>query len=187
MERLVFDLGDLLVEQKVLTRDLIAPTIYRLAERRREWQDGQREISVEFRESLAAEGRQLGIVVTWSLAALAQDGEYYWARRDLAKLAHSKNAEQITELAALGIAFLLVKVLLPTDKITKVVPKGGRGDFYLNGRRDHMIEISGTIERDLHRLFNEKKRQILLNPALSRAMVNVSRFATPASRLERVR
>jgi hypothetical protein len=76
---------------------------------------------------------------------------------------------------------------LPEDRITRVVPRGDRGDFYLNGRRDEMIEIAGTVSRDLNRLFNEKKTQVLLNTSLTKALVNVSRFGMPASRLERVK
>ena len=175
------------MEHQLLTRDLIAPTIYRLAPRRGDWQDAYRDVEVTFRQTARGRWRALVVRMQWSLASLAQEREYWWTRQDLSKLAHTKNEEAITELAALGVAFALVMVLLPRDKITKVVPKGDRGDFYLNGTRDQMIEISGTLRGDLNRRFSEKKRQILLNRNLRRAIVNVSRFAEPASRLERVR
>jgi hypothetical protein len=90
-------------------------------------------------------------------------------------------------LAAIGVAFSLVGSLLPQNKITRIVPPGGRGDYYLNGRRDEMIEVSGTLKGDLNALFRKKREQILDNPHLVRAFVCVVRFDTAEVRLEPVR
>ena len=182
-----FELGELLKHSRILTRDLIAPTIYRLAERRKDWKEGKRDIKVAFRESVKGQRHDLVVHVEWSLASIALDHKYPTVREDLRKLADSKNDDVITELGALGTGFLLVTVLLPKDRITRVVQKGGRGDFYLNGRRDEMIEVSGTYKGDLNKRFSQKKAQILLNKSLRKAIVNVSRFEMPASRLERVK
>jgi len=188
MEPVDIELGSLLQEpRRLLTRDLIGPTIYRLAQDRKTREAGQRVVTVVFRAAPRGRRRKLAFRVTWSCVVLAMKHGYAEVLEDLAKLARTKNEDVITELAALGLAFLLVTALLPRDQITKVVPKGGRGDFYLNGRRDQMIEISGTMEGDLSKRFSEKRQQILLNRRLTRAYVNVSRFATPASRLERVK
>ena len=62
-----------------------------------------------------------------------------------------------------------------------------RGDFYLNGRRDEMLEVSGTVRGSLDARFSKKREQILLNAVLRKALVSVSRFASATSRLERVR
>ena len=126
-------------------------------------------------------------MITWSVPDLdAEDGSDRF-REDLRKLRDSKNDRVITELAGLGIAFCLVRLLLPDEQITRVVATGGKGDYYLNGRRDEMIEVSGTIEDSLAGRFTEKKDQILQNMRLTKAYVSVTRFARLASRLERVR
>jgi hypothetical protein len=108
-------------------------------------------------------------------------------REELRKLRNSQVEQDITELAALGVAFGLTRLLLPKDKITKIVPIGGRGDYYLNGRRDEMIEVSGTIKASLDGLFKLKSGQVLKNTALVRAFVFVARFDSAEARLERVR
>lgn len=78
-------------------------------------------------------------------------------------------------------------VLMPKEDITKVTVKGDRGDFYLNHRRDQMVEISGTLKQDLADRFSQKRKQILLNKTLNKAIVCVSRFMSANSRLERVK
>lgn len=186
MRTLTFQLGRLL-EMPLATRDLIPSTIYRLADTQKDWKSGARDVQVRCRTNLSGDHENLIVRIAWSQETLAIDYAYSEIRDDLRKLAKTKNDEQMTELAALGIAFVLVTALLPDDRITKVVPKGERGDFYLNDSRDEMIEISGTIRRDLGKLFSEKKQQILLNKGLRRALVSVSRFSDASSRLERVK
>ena len=79
-------------------------------------------------------------------------------------------------------------IFLPEDTITRVGQLGDRGDFFLNGHRSEMIEISGTRSGPLNRRFDEKCAQILLNKSLTKAWVCVSQFSTPPRcRLERVR
>ena len=102
--------------------------------------------------------------VQWSQAKMALECGYTQVREDLSKLKDSMNENAITELAALGVSFVLVKLLLPNDRITRVVQIGGRGDFYLNGRRDQMIEISGTVRGNLNERFQTKREQVLFPP-----------------------
>ena len=185
MERSI-NLSSLVAHPRINTREFIAATIFRLAAGQKKRREGQREISVRFRAATDAPAEELTVTVTWSIAELdAEDGTNRF-REDLRKLRDSKDDRIITELAALGVAFCLVPVLLPDVQITRVVRTGGRGDYYLNGRRDKMIEVSGTIEGSLTRRFTEKEKQILQNKRLTKAYVSVTRFAEPASILMRV-
>jgi hypothetical protein len=68
-----------------------------------------------------------------------------------------------------------------------VVQVGGRGDYYLNRRRDEMIEVSGVGKGDLAKRFAGKTKQVLANAALTRAFVCIIGFDPAAARLERVR
>lgn len=122
--------------------------------------------------------------IIWDLGAMSHGS---LLRGDLRKLRNAKNEEEITTLAAIGTAFALMSVLMPGEEITKVTAKGSRGDFYLNHRRDQMVEISGTVRGDLASRFSQKRTQVLLNRTLRKALVCVSRFASTAARLERVK
>jgi len=175
------------LEHELATTDLIAPTIYRLAERRSDWTEGCRAFETRFRRTKRGSERTGELIITWGLGEIALDYGYGTVRDDLRKLAKAKNEDQITELAAIGTAFCMMVVLMPGERITKVTAKGDRGDFFLNGRRDEMMEISGTVRDNLDSRFSRKKRQILLNKMLRKAIVNVSRFASATSRLERVK
>lgn len=181
------DLATLADNPEISSRLWIAPTILRLAEKRNAWDDGQRVVEVGFCRRAKGKLKAVAVQVSWSLSRLALDYQYATIRTELAQLRSSKNVQQISEEAALGVAFLLVATLLPRDRITRVVQVGGRGDFYLNGRRDQMIEVSGTRTGSLDVVFLRKRSQILLNRALTKAIVSVTRFEAPASRLERVR
>jgi len=181
-----FQLGKLL-RLDAFARDLIPATIYRLAESRKAWRQGSRQIAVQFRPELKPLASERLVIVEWSYESIGVHYGYDAVREDLRKLANAKNSEQITEGAAIGTAFVLVTVLMPNDTISKVVQKGGRGDFYLNGRADEMIEISGTLQGPLDSLFNKKRTQVLLNEQLTRAIVSVTGFERPRSRLERVK
>ena len=175
------------LEHELATTDLIAPTIYRLAEGRSDWTEGCRAFETRFRRTKRGSERTGELIITWGLGEIALDYGYGTVRDDLRKLAKAKNEDQITELAAIGTAFCMMVVLMPGERITKVTAKGDRGDFFLNGRRDEMMEISGTVRDNLDSRFSRKKRQILLNKMLRKAIVNVSRFASATSRLERVK
>ena len=129
-----FDLGQILGDKRITTEEFIAPTVYRLAESQKHWRLGEWDIDVRFRPSLRGKVRDTIVRISWDQGSIALDREYPGVREDLRKLRISKNESDITELAALGVAIVLVKALLPNDRITKVVPIGGRGDFYLNGR-----------------------------------------------------
>ena len=176
-----------LLKHEVATADLIAPTIYRLAESRKRWAKGERRLDIRFRRSHRGPERAGQLRITWDLPEIGLEYGYGPVREDLRKLAQAKNEEQITELAAIGTAFCVMALLMPGEKITKVAIKGDRGDFYLNGRRDEMLEVSGTVRGSLDARFSKKREQILLNAVLRKALVSVSRFASATSRLERVR
>ena len=131
--------------------------------------------------------RVVAVTFRWEIRELDAVTGAARFREELRKLRTSRNTNDITELAALGVAFCLVSRLLPGDKITRIVPLGGKGDYYLNGRRDEMIEVSGTVKGDLQARFEKKSRQILANERLTRAFVSVTRFAPGGSILGRVR
>lgn len=183
----VVELSRLADNPEIVSRLWIAPTIFRLSANRNAWENGTRTIELSVRATPRQHARTEALTVTWSLDRLALRVQYPTLRTELSQLRSSKNEIAITEEAALGVAFLLVSEFLPFDRITRVVQVGGRGDFYLNGRRDQMIEISGTQSGSLDTLFSRKRAQILLNSKLTKAMVSVTRFESPASRLERVR
>lgn len=181
-----FNLAQVLTHE-LATTDLIAPTIFRLAKARKQWARGERRIDVALRRNKGGSAQTRQLRILWDLGEIALDYGFAPIRDDLRKLAKAKNEEQITELAAIGAAFCLMTVLMPGERITKVTTKGDRGDFFLNGRRDEMMEVSGTVQDDLDSRFSRKKRQILYNRMLRKAIVNVSRFASATSRLERVK
>ena len=176
-----------LLEHEAASTDLVAPTVYRLAETRKRWRKGDRCVQVKLRKGVTGAPQTRLLQFTWDLAEMAMEYDLGHVREDLRKLANAKSDAQITELAAIGTAFCLVSSLMPGERITKVAAIGQRGDFFLNDRRDQMLEISGTLTDDLDARFARKKRQILLNETLRKAVVNVSRFASATSRLERVK
>lgn len=183
----VVDLSRLGVHSEISAHLWIAPAIFRLSETRTAWNEGFRTIDLSIRAGARQIVKADRLTVKWSLDQLALGLEYPTLRTELSQIRNSKNEVAITEAAALAVAFLLVSEFFPADRITRVVQVGGRGDFYLNGRRDQMIEISGTLTGSLEALFSRKHTQILLNSELTKAIVGVTRFASPASRLERVR
>lgn len=182
-----FDLAELLLHPKLTLRHLVAPTIFRLASTRKQRLTGTREVSVGFRRKVSGRATDTPITFSWALRDLDPPSRYNEFREELRKLDATLNANQITELAALGVAFGSASLLLPDDAITRVVSLGGRGDFYLNGRRDEMIEIAGIKTGSVTALFGRKKKQILENQKLVRAFVCVVSFETAAMRFERVR
>ena len=187
MRNLELNLQELLPDKRIDTARFIPSTIVRLALTQKARQRGERSLKVAFRESPEEEPERLGATFRWAVADLDDAVGYNRFREELRKLRGSQANQDITELAAIGVAFSLVGCLLPTDGITRVVPVGGRGDYYLNGRRDEMIEVSGTLKGDLDARFREKRTQILKNDRLIRALVCVVAFDPPQARLERVR
>jgi len=187
MGELAVNLSDILSHGWIDTARFIPSIIVRLAMTQKARQWGERTVTVSFCESIDLEPETLAVTIRWNVADLDEAVGYNRFRDELRKLRNSQAEQDITELAALGIAFSLVRILLPTDEITKVVPLGGRGDYYLNGRRDEMIEMSGTLKGDLNARFFEKRAQILKNNRLIRAFVCVVRFDSAEARLERVR
>lgn len=181
------DLSVLLSHPTIITAEFVAPMIFRLAANRKEQREGQCEISARFRPTVGGPVQEPAVTITWSVPELDKADGTSRFRDDLRKLRDSKSEWIITQVAALGVAFCLVSQLLPDEQITRVVTPGGKGDYYLNGRRDEMIEVSGTMKRSLAGLFTEKKGQILQNKRLTKAYVSVTRFAPLASKLERVR
>lgn len=168
-------------------RFLIAPTILRLAETQKKWVAGTRDLLVRYRPVVGEEIQEIAVTFRWALQELEPESRYNEYRDELRKLRRTMNEHSVTELAALGVAFGLVSVLLPDDKVTRVVQIGGRGDYYLNDRRDEMIEISGVAKGAIGDRFSRKRKQVLLNTELTRAYVSVTGFSPPVSRFERVR
>lgn len=179
-----FDLAGLFEHPRLSVRHLIAPAIFRLSPTRKRWTAGERDVAVTFRAGPEADAELVTVKFRWALRELEPAARYNELREELRKLANTQNENQITEGAALGVAFGLLSVLMPDEKVRKVVQIGGRGDFYLNQRLDHMIEISGVKEGTLTKRFAEKKKQILLNASLTKAFVCVVGFALPTARLE---
>ncbi len=182
-----FDVLSFLEHPTLTLRHLIAPTILRLAETQKKWVTGTRHLAVLFRPAVGEEIHEIGVTFRWALRELEPQSRYNEYRDELRKLKRTMNEHSVTELAALGVAFGLVSVLLPKDAVTRVVPLGGRGDYYLNGRRDEMIEISGVAKGAIGGRFAAKRKQVLLNADLTRAYVSVTGFSPPESRFERVR
>lgn len=187
MNVLDFDLARLLEHPTLTLRHLICPTIFRLAATQKQWIMGEREVAVSRRPTLRGAREPVSVRFFWALRELEPPTRYNEFREELRKLKATMNVQQLTELAALGVAFGLVSVLLPDDAVTDVVQVGGRGDFELNGRQDQMIEISGVTKELIEDRFSQKKKQILLNKRLTRAIVSVTGFDPPLSRLERVK
>jgi len=181
-----FDVATLLRHPRLTVRHLIAPTVFRLSPTRKKWPKGEREFAVTYRATSSADAEAATVRFRWALRELEPPALYNELREELRKLANTQNENQITEGAALGVAFGLLSVLMPSETVTKVVQLGGRGDYYLNGSFDQMIEISGVREGSIGKRFAEKKKQILLNKSLTKAIVCVVGFVPPTGRLERV-
>ena len=182
-----FNLVGLLEHPKLTLRHLVAPTIFRLARTQKNWKRGSQEMSVSFRPAVKEGVRDLVVNFSWALGDLKPPERYNEFREELRKLRETMNDNQITEFAALGVAFGLITVLLPEEQVTRVVQVGGRGDYYLNHDRHEMIEISGVKKGDISARFSQKRKQILKNAELRKALVSVTGFAPPTARLERVR
>lgn len=180
------DLGQLALHSELALGLLIPQTIYRVARRRAEWRSGETAFHVSFAESDNEASTQI-VKLFWNLDPQAEHSRDRWMLEDLRKLAHTSNSRTITEAAGIGAAYAFVSALLPHDRVSSVVQTGGRGDFYLNGRHSEMIEISGTLEQDVDRRFEEKRAQVLQNTRLVRAFVCVTSFGERIARLERVK
>jgi hypothetical protein len=187
VEVLKFNLAVLLAHPKLTLRHVVAPTIFRLARTQKNWKRGSREMGVAFRPAVKGGVQDLVVTFSWALGDLHPPERYNEFREELRKLRETMNDNQITEFAALGVAFGLITVLLPEEQVTRVVQVGGRGDYYLNQSRQEMIEISGVKEGDISARFSQKRKQILKNQELRKALVSVTGFAPSAARLERVR
>jgi hypothetical protein len=181
-----FNVAELL-DHDAASSDLVAPTIYRLASSRKLWRNGERVLRVALKPTARGDRRARELRIFWDLEQIEHEYHHPQAREDLRKLANAKHEEEITTLAAIGTAFGLMSALMPKDEISRVSVTGDRGDFFLNNRRDEMVEISGTMRGDLSSRFSEKRQQVLLNETLRKAIVCVSRFVSATSRLERVK
>jgi hypothetical protein len=62
----------------------------------------------------------------------------------------------------------------PGTLFTRVAAIGTRHDYYLNQRRDEMIEIAGRWEGGMPGLFDEKSEQSDLNSTLRKRWVSVT-------------
>jgi hypothetical protein len=181
-----YDLASLFDHELAVNR-YITPAVFRLARTRKDWANGRRSLAVRFVPAVEATPVQTSVNLTWNLRGIEPESRYNDLRGELRKLSKTLNDTQLTENAALGVAFALVAVLSPDDEITEVVQVGGRGDYYLNRRRDEMIEVSGVGKGDLTERFAGKTKQVLANAALTRAFVCIIGFDPAAARLERVR
>jgi hypothetical protein len=79
-----------------------------------------------------------------------------------------------TELAAIIVAVAVMAHIEPATGFTRVASPGSRHDYYLNETQDEMIEIAGRWEGGLPGLFEEKRNQSDLNPALRKRWVSVT-------------
>ena len=187
MDPAEIDLRRLLKHPSINTEEFITPVIFRLAKTQKARAQGQRSLQVRFRRTVEGAQEDLAIGIRWSVGELDDASGYNRYREDLRKLRGSKTPNEITELAACGLAFLLVGELLPEEQIAWIAPPGGKGDYYLNWKYHEMIEVSGTVEGNLVSRFTEKKKQILSNARVNKAFVSVTCFSEATSILERVR
>ena len=179
-----------LAHDEINTNYLVAPVIFRLARTQKQWRQGQVSLKVAKRLDLEGPVAELAVHLAWAIDALDEVFRYnpqgHSFRHELRRLRHSVNERHITELAAVGVTFALVSVMLPEDRITRVAQIGERGDYYLNGRMDEMIEVSGVKEGGIDQRFEAKREQILKNRRLTRAFVSVIGFDPLIARFERV-
>lgn len=187
MDPVEIDLRRLLEHPSINTEEFIAPVIFRLARTQKARAQGERGFQVRLRRTAGGAQEDVSVTICWSIRELDDALGYNRLREELRKLRDSKSPNDITELAACCVAFLLVGELLPEEKIVRIVLPGGRGDYYLNWKDDEMVEVSGTVEGNLDARFAEKTRQILKNKGLRRAFVSVTSFSEATSILERVK
>jgi hypothetical protein len=181
------DLVQLLTMPHLTTTLWVAAAIVCLAPH--QFRNPHGEALIEVRtavQSVRSRESRMVLRVHWSLDALEAAG-YGVIRRDVAALAESHEERRVTELAAIGLAVCAIRVFLPTATIWKVAAFRDRGDFYLNGSYQEMVEVSGMSSGDLVARFRVKRRQILANRNLKRAYVNVTAFHLAQAMLRRVR
>jgi len=89
--------------------------------------------------------------------------------------------EAIVEYAAIAVAFLIVNNLAQRN-ITEVTLRGGKADYFLDGRK-YLLEISGTENAEqLASRHAEKARQLRANPFKKNGYVFVCCFSNQKAR-----
>ena len=87
----------------------------------------------------------------------------------------------VTEFAACGIACVLVP-LYAGLRMLFTAQEGDRFDYWVgNDERQWGLEVSGTIDEDLHTRHRAKIRQLLSNPLRVNGYVAVTKFSTRES------
>jgi hypothetical protein len=79
-------------------------------------------------------------------------------------------------LAAIVVAVAVMSHLEPDARFTRRASIGTGHDYYLNDRRDEMIEIAGRWEGGIPSLFEEKRQQSDQSQRLRKRWVSVSIF-----------
>jgi hypothetical protein len=95
---------------------------------------------------------------------------------DELRILRTRDEDQATrvEEAAVIVAVAVLTHIEPGTRFSRRSDTGTRHDYYLNETNDEMIEIAGRWEGGLPGLFEEKKTQSELNPALRKRWVSVT-------------
>jgi hypothetical protein len=158
-----------LFEHPVYLGNYIASAIVTFAEAG----SSQRVIPVEWRRSAGEPLNELELTLKWDVGALRSINPLI--DRELETLRErDENRGRRTELAAIAVAVAVMSHVEPETKFTTIADIGSRHDYYLNETQDEMIEIAGRWEGGLASLFDEKRAQSDLNPALRKRWVSVT-------------
>jgi hypothetical protein len=111
--------------------------------------------------------------------------EFDWLAKtfpECQRLFQTLQREVIVEYAAVAAAFLIITNLMQRN-IVEVTLRGGKADYFLDGRQ-HLLEISGT-ENAAHLVsrHNEKVRQLQANPFNKNGYVFVCCFSNQRAKL----
>jgi hypothetical protein len=101
---------------------------------------------------------------------------------DCQRLFQTLQRESIVEYAAVATAFLIMTNLAQKN-ISEVTLRGGKADYYVDGRK-YLLEISGTESAEhLASRHSEKVRQLLANPFGKDGYVFVCCFSNQKAKL----
>jgi tetratricopeptide (TPR) repeat protein len=134
---------------------------------------GQREIAVEWKESNTDVAHSATLTLMWNLATLRKHFAEIDEELQILRTRDDDQATRVMEAAVL-VAVAVMAHVEPGTKFTRRSDTGTRHDYYLNETNDEMIEVAGRWEGGLPGLFEEKKTQSDLNPALRKRWVSVT-------------
>ena len=104
-----------------------------------------------------------------------------WRKRALPMDSLPVQSKVVTELAACGIACVLVP-LYADLRVLFTAQEGDRFDYWIgDDQRQWGLEVSGTVDEDLHSRHRAKIDQLLKNPFGVSGYVAVTKFSTQES------